>query len=134
MADAVFPGRFESLAKISGYVRAQAAAAGLDDAALYAIELAVDEACSNVIEHAYKGEDRGDIRLTCEDLTDAFRVIIRDRGEPFDPQTVAKPDLESSIMEREPGGLGVFYIQNMMDHVQYHFEQTENVLTLVKQK
>jgi serine/threonine-protein kinase RsbW len=132
--NAVFPGRFESLAKISEFVRAQADAAGLNDESLYAIELAVDEACSNIIEHAYQGEDLGDIRISCLNDSQSFTIIIKDRGQAFDPKAIAKPDLETPIMDREPGGLGLFYIQSMMDQVDYSFQSDENVLTLVKQK
>ena len=66
MTTTVFPGRYESLSAIRDFVVNVAKGAGFKDFDLYAVELAVDEACSNIIEHAYGGENKGDIELTCE--------------------------------------------------------------------
>ena len=65
MATAKFSGRFESLADIRKFVFQAASNAGFDEKEIYAVELAVDEACSNIIEHAYEGEGKGDIICTC---------------------------------------------------------------------
>ena len=54
-----FPGRFSSLAKIGRLVRQAAKEAGLNDKSAYDVELAVDEACTNIIEHGYGGEGKG---------------------------------------------------------------------------
>ena len=70
-----FPGRFEGLAAISEFVTRAAMDAGLDARAIYAVQLAVDEACSNIIEHAYGGEGRGNIECTCR-VNDMGLTII----------------------------------------------------------
>jgi serine/threonine-protein kinase RsbW len=56
MSSQVFPGKFSSLEKISKFVKTEAENAALDDKSIYEVQLAVDEACSNIIEHAYNGE------------------------------------------------------------------------------
>lgn len=130
-----FPGRFDSLASISEFVTRAAEAAGLDARAVYAVQTAVDEACSNIIEHAYGGEGRGTIECTCRINDDGLTVILRDHGRPFDPTCVPEPDLHTSIEECTVGGLGLHFIRRLMDEV--HFEYTPdsgNVLTMVKRK
>jgi anti-sigma regulatory factor (Ser/Thr protein kinase) len=70
------------------------------------VQLAVDEACSNVILYAYSGQ-KGIIKLALELVGDDFIVTIIDRGKPFDPTAVPPPDLEADLNERKIGGLGM---------------------------
>lgn len=132
METATFPGRFESLAEISEFVKRAAKAAGLGEDAIYGVELAVDEACSNIIEHAYGDENSGEIQCTCEITTKGFKITLRDKGKAFDPDSVPKPKIDVPLIEREPGGLGLFFISKMMDEVHYEFTPEENILILVK--
>ncbi|MGB7095630.1 MAG: ATP-binding protein, partial [Anaerolineales bacterium] len=92
MATAKFSGLFESLAGIRRFVFKAASEAGFNDKEIYAVELAVDEACSNIIEHAYGGEGKGDIICTCNDINNGLEIILKDGGEPFDPAGVSSPD------------------------------------------
>ena len=135
MRTAIFPARFDQLDSIRGFATQAARDAGMDDSETYAIELAIDEACTNIIEHAYQGENRGDIECTCESNDACLTVVIRDHGKPFDPSTVATPDLAADIDNRAVGGLGVFLMKQLMDDV--HFEplgKSGNVLTMVKRR
>lgn len=129
-----FPGRYESLARIGDFVRKIAQDAGFESFAVYSIEMAVDEACSNIIEHAYGGEGRGDIHCTCSVTEENFKVTIRDRGKPFDVSSVPQPNLSKNIDEREAHGLGLHFIRKWMDDVEFLAEGPENVLTMVKRK
>jgi len=131
----VFPARFESLADIARFVVRAAQAAGLSSTAVCAVEMAVDEACSNIIEHAYGGEGRGDIECICHIHKDGLTVTLRDYGCPFDPDSVPEPDIHADLKDRQVGGLGLYLIRQLMDEV--HFEFTPgagNVLTMVKRK
>jgi serine/threonine-protein kinase RsbW len=135
MATAKFSGRFESLAGIRKFVFQAASDAGFDEKEIYAVELAVDEACSNIIEHAYGGEENGDIECTCNDLNDSLEIIIKDEGEPFDPGLVTPPDFSIGLEELKPRGAGLFLIRNLMDDVDFVFSKKEgNVLRMVKRK
>jgi len=132
-----FPGRFESLAAISEFVTRAAEATGLDTRAVDAVQLAVDEACSNVIEHAYQGEERGDIECTCCSSDDGLTVIIRDSGRPFDPSLVQEPNLNPTLQDEKftGGGLGLYFMRQLMDKVHFEFvPDSGNVLTMVKRK
>jgi len=129
-----FPGRFESLSSIGQFVRSQALQSGLDEKAVYQVEMAIDEACSNIIEHAY-GEKEGEISLTCSSGEDGLTVVLRDTGKPFDPKTVTLPDLSAGLEERESHGLGLFFIYEWMDKVQYDYKPgVGNILTMFKRR
>ncbi len=132
-----FPGQFESLAAISEFVTRVAEAAGLDARAVDAVQLAVDEACSNIIQHAYGGEGRGDVECTCRTNDDGLTVIIRDHGRPFDPSLISEPDACPSLEDDSctGGGLGLYFMRQLMDKVRFEFSpDTGNVLTMIKRK
>jgi serine/threonine-protein kinase RsbW len=131
----VFPGQFKSLAAISEFVGRAAEAAGLDQRAVYAVQMAVDEACTNIIEHAYGGQGRGDIEITWRVSPDKLTVILHDYGRPFDPTGVPPPDLEASLEDRNGRGLGLHFMRRLMDEVKFEFApDSGNVLTMVKYK
>jgi serine/threonine-protein kinase RsbW len=129
-----FPGRHESLSEISAFVTEAAEAAGLPPKTVYEVQLAVDEACSNIIDHAYGGEGEGDIECTCHVTEDGLTVKLRDHGESFDPESISSPDLHADLEERTTGGLGLYFIRKLMDDVDFEFQEADgaNLLTLVK--
>ena len=129
-----FPGRYESLARIGDFVRKMAQEAGFESFAVYSIEMAVDEACSNIIEHAYGGEGKGNIRCTCSVTEDAIQITIKDHGKPFDPSIIPPPNLSKDIDERQAHGLGLHFIRKWMDEVQFFSKGSENILAMVKHK
>lgn len=95
-------------------------------------KIAVDEACTNVIKHAYKGEDghRIEIAVIVED--DRFTVRIRDRGEAFDPTHYAEPNLFKFAKRRRAGGFGVHIMRRLMDDVEYRSRGKVNEVFLTK--
>lgn len=126
---------FANLAKISDFVSEAAIQAGLAEQAVYAVQMAVDEACTNIIEHAYGGENKGDIRLVCHLRTEGLQVTIYDQGLPFDPTQCPVLDTQAALSARESGGMGVFFISKLMDEVQFTFNTPAgNRLTLFKRR
>ncbi len=133
MLTARFPARYDHLRAISAFVLDAIKDSPFDDRQRYAIDLAVDEACSNVIDHAYGGEDRGEIRILLDLNERGLKITIQDDGEPFDPACVAEPNLASPLETRCERGLGLFLIREMMDEAVYDFSRPGvNQLTLVK--
>ncbi len=129
----IFPARYDSLAAIDQFVAEAAERAGFDSCTVYQVQLAVDEACSNIIKHAYGGEGRGVIECSRHVQDGDLIIVLRDYGQPFDPTSVPEPDIEADLEERAGGGLGLYFIRHMMDEVIFDFEsETGNVLTLVK--
>lgn len=130
-----FLGQFDSLVEIGEFVTRAAGDVGLSEEAVYAVEMAVDEACTNIIEHAYGGEGRGNIECTCRINADKLTVMLRDRGCPFDPSSVPEPDVNAALEDRQEGGLGLYLIHRLMDEVYFEFtSDSGNVLTMVKRK
>ena len=133
MPSMVFPGRFASLARIRTFFADAARQAGLDESAVHSIELAADEAAANIIDHAYGGEDRGDIE--CGWSLEPTRLVMTflDYGTPFEPESVAAPDIKSKVTERKPRGLGLYFMRRLMDEVRFEFNgEGGNKLTMVK--
>jgi anti-sigma regulatory factor (Ser/Thr protein kinase) len=133
MLNAKFPARHDHLRGISSFVMDAIKESPFDDRQRYAIDLAVDEACSNVIDHAYAGHEQGEIRIRLELDQRGLYLSIQDDGAPFDPDCVAEPDLTSPIETRCERGLGVYLIRNLMDEVVYDFSSPGvNQITMVK--
>jgi len=133
MSTRIFPGRYESLAEIAEFVRLEAKEAELSFKELFELETAVDEAVSNIIEHAYGGEGIGDIICTATRVEDGIQIILEDHGQPFDPSCVPVPDINAHLKNRKNHGLGYFLMCELMDDVKFEFSNNFNKLTLYKQ-
>jgi len=125
-------GRYDCIPAVTNFVGEAAAAAGLDDDAAFHCKMAVDEACTNVIEHAYDGEDKGAIQITCEIEPGTCTIEIVDHGKVFDPTVVPEPKVAQDIDDLMPGGIGLHLMRKMMDRVSFRFEPERNVLTMTK--
>jgi serine/threonine-protein kinase RsbW len=107
--------------------------AGFDERALYEIQLAVDEACANVVHHAYQGMDPGDMEISCLLDEQGLTIQVRDWGRGFDPKGVEEPDVDAPLEERTLGGLGLFLVRQVMDDVEFTFDpQVGNILRMAK--
>lgn len=83
------------------------------------VVLAVDEACTNIIKHAYKFLPDGDINIKIKYSPKKIIVEITDHGTPFSPDTVPTPDLKKYFEEKRVGGLGMYLMKSLMDNVEY---------------
>ena len=130
-----FAAKFEFLDEIRDHVGKIAREGGFGEKAVYNIQLATDEAASNIIEHAYEGVDNGILEISCGMQGDAMKIVLIDHGEPFDPSEVPMPDLKADLSERKIGGLGIFLMRKLMDEVFYESKSDKsNVLTMIKRK
>jgi serine/threonine-protein kinase RsbW len=135
MTSKIFPGEFSFLAKISEFIAEHAKAVGLSEEATYAVQLAVDEACSNIIEHAYGGEGLGDIEVTCNQLEDGLEVVLRDKGGKFNPDEVSELEIGVPLEELGNRGAGVYLMNKLMDEVRYEFTKDKGTtLKMMKKK
>jgi serine/threonine-protein kinase RsbW len=96
------------------------------------LKLAVDEACTNIITHGYKGMDPGSIILSFRIQPDRILVQITDFGHVFEPVAGPKPDVEAALEDQELGGLGLFLIYQTMDNIDYASSEDGNMLTFTK--
>jgi len=129
-----FPANFEYLDKIRDLVAQAARQGGFSGKEVYSLQLAADEAASNIIEHAYEGITGGSIELSCEVHGDTLTITMRDEGKTFDPSNVKPPDLKADLSERQIGGLGVFLMRKLMDEIRYETKGISNILTMIKRR
>lgn len=134
MTALTFPAKFEYLDEIRDFVGGKARASGFSERDIYSIQLAADEAASNVIEHAYEGISDASFELTCDFKNDCLVITVIDHGKSFDPSKVALPDIKADLSDRKIGGLGIFLMRKLMDEVRYEIIASGNLLTLVKRK
>ena len=126
--------RPENLSRVAEFIAEVAANFGLTDQETYNIQMAVDEAVTNIIEHAYEGAE-GPIEVVAERHGDDFVVTLRDHGKTFDPTTISEPDVNASLEERDIGGLGLYFMRRLMDEVEFHFNQSGwNELTMLRRR
>ncbi len=92
--------------------------------------IAINEACMNIMQHAYKGEKSGEILLEMQKDSGEVQVLLTDYAEPIDPKGIQPRDLE----DVKPGGLGTYFIQEIMDDCTYgHLDnQAGNYLKMRK--
>ena len=129
------PGRYDQIQPICNFVAQAAEEAGFDDDAVFHVQLACDEACTNVIEHSYGAENVGDITVSCQVQSNDFTIMIRDHGRPFDPDDIPHPRVPTSSNELDQlkvGGLGIHFMRKLMDEVRFMFDQQGNTLVMIK--
>ena len=101
----------------------------MTDSVIEDVKLAVDEACANVIKHAYKGDTRQKIVVKFKLRKKGFEVIIEDSGIKAQPELIAGRNLE----EVRPGGLGIHLIKRAFDIFQFDERKKKgNRLRLVR--
>ncbi|MGB5531318.1 MAG: ATP-binding protein [Ignavibacteriaceae bacterium] len=109
----------ENLSVIRDFVSENALNAGIPMAKVEDIMLAVDEACTNIIKHAYKSSPEGEIIINIEYNKEKFTITIIDYGKSFEPESVPLPDLQKYYREHKVGGLGIYLMKSLMDDVKY---------------
>ncbi|HSG45169.1 MAG TPA: ATP-binding protein [Anaerolineales bacterium] len=131
-----FTAKFEYLDEIRDFVGEVARAGKFSEKDIYNIQLAADEAASNIIEHAYEGISDGILEISCELKNNVLTIILVDHGESFDPSDIPAPNLKANLSERKIGGLGLYLMRKLMDEVHYNADpkNNRNTLTLIKRK
>jgi serine/threonine-protein kinase RsbW len=131
----VAPNDTRHLVKIREVVQEAAAQVPFDKREVGRIVLAVDEAVSNIMEHAYEDQENneGDIRVTIDADCSKMEVVICDSGKEFNPESIQVPDISEHVQRGKKKGLGIFLMRQIMDEVKYTFVQgIRNELRMVK--
>jgi anti-sigma regulatory factor (Ser/Thr protein kinase) len=135
MVKEIFPSTLDNLVRIAEFVTRAARQAGFNEDQIYEVELAVDEACTNIIEHGYSNQPGGVITCICQELPTGLQIVIEDHGTPFDPSSIPAPDLSLPLESVQAGGAGVYLMYQMMDDVRYEsIGGSRNKLTLLKRR
>ncbi len=130
--EATFPGDLKKLTAMSEFVLDAAREMGMrEERGLFALQMAVDEAATNIVVHGYQERGlEGMVRILCWREGDEFVVQLRDTSPPFDPNQVPHPDLDAPLDARKEGGLGIYLMRKLMRRVEFSREGEENVLTM----
>ncbi|CAM3327451.1 ATP-binding protein [Rhodothermus bifroesti] len=126
------PSSTRYLETVRRFVEQHARKAGLPETVINELKLAVDEACTNIIKHAYKGRTDQPIDVAVLIEPERFVVRLRDQGDAFDVTHYREPDLQALIRRRQGGGLGIRLIRKLMDQVEYRSLGRYNEVQLVK--
>jgi anti-sigma regulatory factor (Ser/Thr protein kinase) len=130
----IIDGALEQISQAVQFVTDMAEQAGLNEQAVYHCQLAVDEACTNIVEHGYTPTGLfGVIIVSCRIEPSRFIITILDDSPAYNPLTRTDPNPKAILDERAGGGWGVFFIKKVMDQVSYFYEG-RNRLVMVKEK
>jgi serine/threonine-protein kinase RsbW len=128
------PARMDSLHAFMEQAAVCAEKQGFSPDRIKDIELALEELLVNIISHAYP-EKEGPIEMACRfDARERLVFEIADSGVPFNMLAYGDPDTTAEIEERQIGGLGIFFVRQLMDEVHYRRENGRNILTIAASK
>jgi serine/threonine-protein kinase RsbW len=129
----VIPSQTDRLKEVRDFVSNIARQFGFGEDDVNKIVLAVDEACTNIIKHAYEYKKNHSIKLSIQTQGTAFEVTICDKGRPFDPSGIPQPNMKEYLSHFKKGGLGMYLMKTVMDKVEYDFKPgPENCVRLTK--
>jgi serine/threonine-protein kinase RsbW len=102
------------------------------DKSIFDINLVLEEIVNNIISYAYKDKNEHQIdihvKLEGQDLV----LKVEDDGIPFNPLEVPEPDINKPLEERQPGGLGLFFVRKLADELEYRRDKDKNILMVRK--
>ncbi len=129
------PAVLDAVREAASFAADAAAGAGLSDQAIYHCEVAVEEACTNIVQHGVQvsqPDQTHHIILSTSANTTYFQITIQDDTPPFDPLAYEVSNLGDELAARQPGGLGIHFFKNLMDDIVYEYHAPYNQLTLRK--
>ena len=109
----------EKLHLVRDFIAEAARTHGFDEESVSMIALAVDEACTNVIKHAYNNAPDKEIEIKVFARNGQFEVVIFHGGKTFDPTEIHAPDMKDYLSHYRRGGLGMHLMRSLMDAVEY---------------
>jgi len=122
-------GHLDQIERIGRFIQEAAQDAGFDEMESYACELAVCEACENIILHGYGDDSTGEIEVAVQTEPDNITIELWDDAPPFDPAN-DPTKLDRSTDNPPVGGLGLVIIHKVMDDVEYNRREGRNQLSM----
>lgn len=136
-ASITVPATTEHLHTIRDFVREETKRNSVPEHDENEIILAVDEACSNLIRHAYGNDANKSITISLVISPESVRVEIEDSSHPFDPREATLPNMQEYFDQHRHGGLGILIMRRLMDDIEYvpcNAQHACNVLILTKKR
>ncbi len=128
------PSSTRFLEDVREFVETHAEHANFSEIAVTQMKMAVDEACTNVIEHSYGGQSGHSIDIAVLVYPDKLVVVIKDKGIEFDRKAYKEPDLIQFAKTKKSGGFGVHLMKKLMDEVEYRRSSGINECRMTKLK
>ncbi len=122
------------LERIRHFVADHARDFGFDDHDIHDIQLAVDEACTNVIKHAYQYKTDNQFCVRIGTRGNEMLVSIIDNGKPFDPDAYNMPTTQDQLNQKKRSGYGILLIRKLMDNVEYRKRNSRNEIRMTKKR
>ncbi|MBP3260524.1 MAG: ATP-binding protein [Prevotella sp.] len=120
------------LERVNQFVEEIGEELGLDMELQMNLNLVMEEMVSNVIFYAYPEGKTADIELAAESNGKELTFVLTDQGKEFDPTAKEDADPDVNPIDREIGGMGIFIVKNIMNHVTYQRLEGKNLLTMTK--
>lgn len=120
------------LSDVRKFVRQHSISHGFREKEIGEIELAVDEAFTNIIKHAYGGQSHNSVRIRLWFSPDHLSISLLDTGCSFNPENYIEPDIQALAHRKKKGGMGVFLINKLMDDVEYKKSDDGNEIRMTK--
>ena len=126
----IIANKIEEIPVLAGKIEELAKSWGIPLSLSMNINLALEEAVSNIIFYAYNDKENHSINISIALSNNQIVIIIKDDGIPFDPTSYQEPDISLPAEERPIGGLGIFLMLRIMDEISYCRKHDINSLTL----
>ncbi|MCK5310989.1 MAG: ATP-binding protein [Desulfobacteraceae bacterium] len=126
-----FKPNLESVKKIQDFVADNLRRENSDKKQLFKINLLIEEIVVNIVNYAFKDTKEGSIDIEIDTLSDKLLLKILDNGIPFNPLKVKEPDINASLENRNPGGLGIFFVKQIAKSFDYSFTNSQNCISLI---
>lgn len=130
--DTTILNRREELARVASVLDRIGADHQVAPAVLADVRIALDEVMTNIIKYGYTDDAEHAIRLSFRVLGDVLETVIEDDGIAYNPLTSPAPDVKAPLHARRVGGLGVHFVKNLMNEVEYERVGGRNRLVLKK--
>ena len=124
----------QNLSDIRKFVSKHALKHGFSSEQIADIRLAVDEATTNIIKHAYKNDHNQELTIHLEFDDEKLSVTLTDQGIAFDLKKYKSPDIKKQIEKKRRGGMGIHLMKSLMDEVSYKVKNQKNVLRMSKNR
>jgi anti-sigma regulatory factor (Ser/Thr protein kinase) len=124
--------RKSEIARVSQSFKHLATSQNLPVKVINAIDLALDELLNNIISYGYEDHNEHEISIELKLSKNQIVLSIIDDGKEFNPLDIHSADTKSSLQERSIGGLGIHLVKNVIDEIDYKYENNKNYLTMKK--